>query len=230
MQTSTLAAAARRVQELAREYRDRGYQVTVEPESGQLPEPLARFRPDLVARKADDLVVVEVKARESLPDQRLQDLAEVVRRQPGWRFELVLLKPESGPPGTRAWNAEDVQDSLRQTEAILNSGFPEAALLLAWSAAEATLRLLADKERLPLERDDAVYLLRLLVTRAVITREEYGRLWDVLELRNAVAHGLKPPQLDAAKIRAFCELVADLLRQSQPRRARERAAHPSEGP
>jgi REase_AHJR-like len=229
MQTSTLAAETRRVQELAREYRDKGYQVTVEPGPGQLPEPLARFRPDLVARKADDLVVIEVKAREALPDQELQDLAKAVREQPGWRFELVLLKPEPGPPGTRAWSAKDVGMGLRQAEAILNSGFPEAALLLAWSAAEATLRLLAAKERLPLERDDAVYLLRLLVTRAVITREEYSRLWEVLELRNAVAHGLKPPQLDAAKISAFCELVAHLLRQTRPRRARERTARPNEG-
>jgi hypothetical protein len=226
MQTSTLAAEARRVEELAREYRDRGYQVTVGPEPEQLPEPLARFRPDLLARKADDLVVVEVKAREALPDQQLQDLVKVVREQPGWRFELVLLKPEPGPPGTKAWSAEDVADNLRQVEAILGSGHLEGALLLAWSAAEATLRLLAEKERLPLERDDAVYLLRLLVTRAVITREEYGRLWEVLELRNAVAHGLKPPQLDAAKIRGFCELVAGLLRQSRPRRSRKRAVAP----
>jgi uncharacterized protein YutE (UPF0331/DUF86 family) len=227
MQTSTLAAEARRLQELAREYRDQGYEVTVEPEPGQLPEPLTRFRPDLVARKDDDLVVVEVKAREGLPDQQLQDLVKVVREQPGWRFQLVLLKPEPGPPGTRRWSAEEVVEHLRQVDAILGSGHLEGALLLAWSAAEATLRLLADKEKLQFERDDAIYLLRLLVTRAVITREEYGRLWEVLELRNAVAHGLKPPQLDAAKIRAFCELVADLLRQSQPRRPRKRAAVPA---
>ena len=228
MQTSTIVAEAHRVRELAREYRDRGYEVTVEPGPEQLPKPLARFRPDLVARKADDRVVVEVKAREELPDQQLQDLVNAVREQPGWRFELVLLKPEPGPPGTRAWNVDDINEGLRQAESILSSGFPEAALLLAWSAAEATLRLLADKERLPLERHDAVYLIRLLVTRAVITREEYSRLWEILELRNAVAHGLKPPRLDGAKVSAFCELVANLLRQSRPRRARERAAQPSE--
>jgi REase_AHJR-like len=228
MQTSTLAAEERRIQELAREYRDRGYQVTVEPGPGHLPEPLSRFRPDLVARKADDLVVVEVKSREGLPDQQVQDLAKAVREQPGWRFELVLLKAEPGPPGTRAWDAEDIAESLRQAEAILNSGFPEAALLLAWSAAEATLRLLAEKERLPLERDDAVYVLRLLVSRAVIAREEYGHLWEILEQRNAVAHGLKPPRLDVANIRAFCKLVTDLLRQSRPRRTRERANQPTE--
>ncbi len=226
MQTSTLAAAARRVQELAREYQDRGYQVTVEPEARELPEPLARFRPDLVARKADDLVVVEVKARESLPDNKLQELAEVVRGQPGWRFELILLKPEPGLPGTRAWNGDEVANSLRQVEAILRSRFPEAALMLAWSAAEATLRLLAEKEKLTLEREDAVYLLRLLVTRAVITRKQYSRLWEALELRNAVAHGLKPPRLDGAEIEAFTKLIAELLRQSRPRRTRERAAVP----
>lgn len=61
MQTSTLTAAARRVQELTREYRDRGYEVTVEPGPGQLPGSLSQFRPDLVALKSDDSVVVEVK-------------------------------------------------------------------------------------------------------------------------------------------------------------------------
>jgi hypothetical protein len=227
MQTSTLTAAARHLEEIAEKYKQQGYEVLVGPEPAQLPAALVRFQPDLLVRKPGETLVVEVKARGALTDPKLQDLAETVRAQPGWRFELVLLPPEPGPPGARRWTAEEVAEGLRQAEAILSSGFPEAALLLAWSAAEATLRLLAEKEKLPIERDDAVYLLRLLVTRAVITREEYGRLWEVLELRNAVAHGLKPPKLQAAKIKAFRELVADLLRQCQPRRRRRRATAPA---
>jgi hypothetical protein len=43
MQTSTRTAAARRIQELAQDYQDKGYQVTVGPEAEELPEPLARF-------------------------------------------------------------------------------------------------------------------------------------------------------------------------------------------
>jgi REase_AHJR-like len=221
MQTSTLTAAARRVQELAREYQDRGYEVTVEPDSTQLPAPLANFRPDLVARKGDDVVVVEVKPRGSLSDPQLRELAKAVRGQPGWRFELVLLQPEPGPPGARAWSAEEVADNLRQVEAILRSGYPEAGLLLAWSAAEATLRLLAEKEGLTLDRDDAVYLLRLLVTRAVVTREQYDHLWAGLELRNAVAHGHEPPGLAVARVDELVKTIAQLLRQARPRRARE---------
>jgi hypothetical protein len=222
MQTSERGAAERQVHEVAREYRSKGYEVVVEPERRQLPEVLARFHPDVVARKADEVVVVEVKSRGSLADPELQELAKAVRSQPGWRFELVVLKPEPGPPGTKAWDAEDVAEGLRQVEAILGSGHSEAALLLAWSAAEATLRLLVDKEGLTLDRDDAAYLLKLLATRAVITRDQHDLLWEVLQLRNAVAHGHKPPELGPTRIRKLCETVSALLEQVSGRRARPR--------
>lgn len=222
MQTSERFAEARRVHEVAREYRSRGYAVIMEPDPEQLPEALARFRPDFVARKADEVVVVEVKSRGSLTDPELQELAKAVRAQPGWRFELVVLQPEFGPPGTKSWNAGDFANSLRQVEAILGPGHREAALLLAWSAAEATLRLLADKEGLVLERDDALYLLKLLATRAVITRKQHDLLWEVLQLRNAVAHGLKPPALDPMTIQELCKMVSALLEQAGRRSVRAR--------
>jgi REase_AHJR-like len=215
METSIASAATRRVEQIANEYKDQGYEVLVEPQIPQLPGSLAGFQPDLVVRRGAEVVVIEVKSRESLSDPRLQALAEAVRRQPGWRFELVLLKPELGPPGTREWSAEDVTDTLSQVETLLRSGHQEAALLLAWSAAEATLRLLAHKERLALEREDAPYLLKLLVSRGVFTRAQYDLLWDVLQSRNAVAHGLKPPELDPAKIRKLLKLLPRLIRAMQ---------------
>ena len=211
MPTSQASVATRRVEELAQEYKDKGYEVLVEPESPELRGPLAGFRPDLVARRGDEVVVVEVKFRESLGDPRLRQLSEAVRRQPGWRFDLVLLKPEAGPPGSKEWTAEDVTNHLSQVEALLGFGHQEAALLLAWSAAEATLRLLAQKEGLRLEREDAPYLLKLLTTRAVLTREQHGLLWQALQLRNAVAHGHKPPEIDPAKIKDLCETISRLL-------------------
>lgn len=222
MQTSVASAAMRRVEQIAQEYRDKGYDVLIEPEAPQLPGSLAGFRPDLVVRKGDEVVVIEVKPRASLGDPQLHALAEAVRRQPGWQFELVLIRPESGPPGTKEWDAEDVERNLREVEELLRSGHEEAALLLAWSAAEATLRILAEKEGLVLERHDAPYLVRLLVTRAVITREQYDQLWQALELRNAVAHGRKPPKLEVAKIEGLCKAISELLRLSRPRRARAR--------
>jgi REase_AHJR-like len=228
MQTSVASAATRRVEQIAQEYRDKGYEVMVEAEAPQLPEPLARYRPDLVVRKGDEVVVIEVRPRASLGDPQLQELAAAVRRQPGWRFELVLIRPEPGPPGTKEWNAEDIAQNLGQVATLLKSGHQEAALLLAWSAAEATLRLLAYEERLALEREDAPHLLKLLATKAVITREQHDLLWEVLQFRNAVAHGLKPPELDPASIEDLCNTTSELLKQFGRRRdrQRERANHP----
>jgi hypothetical protein len=223
MQTSMASAATRRVEQIAQEYKDKGYEVLVEPEAEKLPGSLASFRPDLVVRRGDEVVVIEVKSRASLGDPQLQQLAEAVRRQPGWRFELVLLKPEAGPPGTKEWNAEDIAHNLDQVETLLRSAQEEAALLLAWSTAEATLRLLTHKERLILERVDAPYLLKLLVTRAVITRDQHDLIWEVLQLRNAVAHGFKPPALDPAKIQGLCTTISALLEQAARRGAREGA-------
>ena len=40
----------------------------------------------------------------------------------------------------------------------------------------------------------------------------------------AVAHGLKPPELEVADVAALCELARDLLRQARPRRKRKSAA------
>ena len=77
MQTSERFAAARQVHEVAREYQTKGYEVIVEPKSTQLPQALARFRPDVVARKADEVVVVEAQdhpgGAESRADRGLED-------------------------------------------------------------------------------------------------------------------------------------------------------------
>jgi hypothetical protein len=222
MPTSQAAVATRRVEELAQEYRDQGYEVLVEPETPELPGPLAGFRPDLVVRRGDEVVVVEVKFRESLGDPRLRELSEAVRRQPGWRFDLVLLRPEPGPPGTKEWTATDVSNHLSQVEALLGFGHQEAALLLAWSAAEATLRLLAKKEGLALQREDAPYLLKLLTSRAVLTREQHDLLQEVLQLRNAVAHGHQPPEINPTKINDLRETISQLLGHFSRRDARQR--------
>ena len=216
MQTGTADLEVQRLQEVAREYRARGYDVILEPKRDQLPVALAPYSPDLIARKGDESVVVEVKTRTSLAEApQVRDLARAVRAQPGWRFELVVVKPRWGElllvDGAEAWDERDVARTLGEVNALLASGHTEAALLLAWSATEATLRLLAAREELDLERHDPPYLLKRLATSAVITRQEYNALWDAMRLRNAVAHGLKPARLDPAQVRDLADLTSRLL-------------------
>jgi Holliday junction resolvase len=48
---TTSETARRRVRELGEEYRDKGYEVIVEPASDQLPDFLAGYRPDQLSLK-----------------------------------------------------------------------------------------------------------------------------------------------------------------------------------
>ncbi|MEO1094359.1 MAG: hypothetical protein AAFX01_05615 [Cyanobacteria bacterium J06638_28] len=86
----------RRVLRLAREYRREGYEVTVYPEAAELPEALAKCPLDLIARDQERVIAVEVRTRESLTLNGMQDLrrmTDTIKQIPGWVFELVVTNP-----------------------------------------------------------------------------------------------------------------------------------------
>ena len=192
----SVAMTSQRLAEVAETYRSRGYEVVIEPRGEQLPDFLLRYRPDLLARKDGEAVVVEVKSRTSLARANdLRELALAVQSHPGWKLDLVVTNPQG-------FAAEDVADSLSEQDVrritveaaeLLQENRTEAALLLAWSAAEAALRRVAFSEGLQLEQKGPLYLLTQLATNALISRDDYRLLIDAHESRNRVAHGFDLP-------------------------------------
>lgn len=88
---------------------------------------------------------------------------------------------------------------------------PQSAILYAWSLAEATLRLLADKEGLSLPRSEPLYLLKQLATEGVISKAEYQSLMNAWTLRSAIAHGFKTTQLTPSSVQDLIEVTKQLL-------------------
>lgn len=81
-----------RARALAEEYRSRGYEVIDEPSPAQLPDFLSGYHPDLLVRKGDEAIVVEVKSRSPLAkDAQIKDLAQLFQTKPHWNFELVVV-------------------------------------------------------------------------------------------------------------------------------------------
>jgi hypothetical protein len=71
------------LRELAREYRQRGYEVLIEPLPAQLPEFLVSFQVDILARSAEESVVVEVRTQESLTNApELDAIAQALHNKP----------------------------------------------------------------------------------------------------------------------------------------------------
>ncbi|MEZ0540904.1 hypothetical protein [Fibrella arboris] len=76
------------VEQLMADYQAKGYQVAKEEKVGE-------YRADLVARKADEVVVFEVKVGKMTPQKRAQivGLGDYVRAQKNYKFLVVVATP-----------------------------------------------------------------------------------------------------------------------------------------
>ena len=103
-------------------------------------------------------------------------------------------------------------ESQLQVARQLITQHPESAILYSWSLVEATLRLIAQKEELTLQRFDPLYLVKQLAIEGVISKSEYQLLMNSLLLRNSIAHGFKTTQITQNSVYELIELTEQLLR------------------
>jgi uncharacterized protein YutE (UPF0331/DUF86 family) len=181
-----------KLEQLAAEYRRKGYAVAVRPREAQIPSFLAPFQPDLVARSDRDNVVVEIKSSPELAAESLVKLAEAVEAQPGWRLELIVVNPPAAqelPIHGELAPDDRVASLLREAQALNREQRYEAAAMLAWSAAEAIFRRLAQANGIEAERKSSGSVLKQLYAFGLIDADQYEVFARAMEFRNAFAHG-----------------------------------------
>ena len=186
----------------AAEYRSRGYEVSQDAPLDFLPG----FIADLVVRKDDETRVIEVKTRTSLGvTPQMTELAEAISARPGWSFELLVVsEPErlDAPESAQPFTESHIDRRIDQAEKILAMGFAEAAFLLAWSACEAAVRVLAAAEGVEIRRaTHSGYILGQAVYHGAISRNDDAYLSEMLAYRNAIVHGLDVPDFDDERAR-----------------------------
>ena len=196
--------------EVAQEYEREGYSVAVEPDSRDLPGWLEGLRPDLVAQREGESVVVEVVTRRSAQaGERAKRLGETVRRQDGWRFDFVLRLRERA--GEKPMSVPEVEARLAAAEAVADDD-PAAGLLLAWTAAEWALRqALGEAGFAP---DDAFTPHRIVkeaYSRTELTERTYGALRRLADRRDAIVHGRRVGRVGPAAAHKAAALVRDLV-------------------
>ena len=189
----------------AEEYRSKGYEVAQEYPLEFFPGFLA----DLVVRKGGEAKVIEIRRRSSLAaDPRIRKLSEIIDSKPGWSFDLILVgEPErlDSPEGAQPFVNEDIIQRIRDAESALDAGLREAALLLAWSALEASARVLIDAQGVANSGvTKPEFVLEQAVSLGVLSREGYSHLTHIQKYRNSIVHGFTAPDLSE-------ELVTDLI-------------------
>ena len=209
-------AEEQRVRLLAQEYREKGYNVIESPTSDQMPSFLEPFRPDLIARRGEGGIVVEVTTRSSLArTPEVQEMARLLQGKPEWAFELVLVGAGDQAllaQGAQAFNDDDVVRGLGEAKRLFDSGFAEAALLYAWAATEAALRLLAQRENIELDRPMPLHLLKKLAMEGVLPRSDYVQLMEAARLRNTLAHGYRAPSFEPSTVEHLISMASKLIR------------------
>jgi REase_AHJR-like len=219
------ASERQQIERIAEEYRSKGYEVLVEPSDPDLPPFLQGRQPDLIARRGDEQLVIELRTSlsKSEPD-RLTELAERVQREPGWKLVFIAPRPaEELLPGEQLQllSLPEVEEQLGDARQLLGAGNQEAAILLAWAAVEGQLRELARQEEIPLPRPGTLTLLRQLVSLGLIDREQYRSLSDAYKARSAVAHGFRPPSELGPAVQALLGLSEAIARESRKAQIRK---------
>ena len=217
MGTTIAELESKRAREIADEWRSRGYEVTIHSKRDQLPSFMKGFSPDLLMRKGDESVVVEIESRPTMEwEGRPSGLAGVVRDRPGWNYWLAPVNVGEqlrAPKSVRSFTGEDVLDCAAESERLLDAGFADAAFIQACAAADGAVRILLDEEGELLGRPPSEHAITLATQEGNISSECYFFLRDVLSKRNALVHGFALPETDAESV---CEVMSVAKRLLEP--------------
>ena len=212
-----------RLNQVADRYRSLGYKVVVRPGPDDLPPFAQDFKVEVLATRDDGSVLASAKGSPSEleSDPNVPRYAEVTGQQPGWRFDLFVLGPESQPAAENRRAKEPSEEDIRRyfddVERMLRAGFVDQALVAAWAVLETAMR-----RRLRAEGEQAVWgtsgrtMLNELYSSGVFSTRLLRDLEGVFQLRSAIVHGFAAPAAEPSTVRFLVETARGLLTESQP--------------
>lgn len=203
------------VKEIAAEYRKKGHEVIEYPTPEQLPDFMDGFTPELLVRIGDYTKVVEVMGgHPHSRDRRPGDLARLLADKPDWGHELALIGKMEGlqlPEDALSFDRDHILQNIETANELLKSGFHREALLTAWAALEATVRIRNKLEGIPPDHLSAPAILSQAVYYGAISTNDHTALNELRKYRNAVAHGFKLDGFDPVIVRKLNRMVKRLL-------------------
>ena len=118
----------------------------VRPSPDDLPNFAKDFKVEFLAKRDDGSVLVSAKKSQSdlEADRELPRYAETTAKEPGWRFDLIVLGSDSQPmpdkKEAKEPSEEDIRQALGDVERMLQAGFVQQALIAGWAVLETAMR------------------------------------------------------------------------------------------
>ena len=199
----------------AEDYRLRGYQVERDVSLDFFPN----CQVDLVATKNGEKRAVLVRTRTALAaDVRITELAEILDDMPGWSFDLILVpEPEKlpTPKGAQIFKRESIDKRLEEVRIALDTGLPETAFLLAWSAAEAVLRDILATDGITTESITTTgFVISQSAHEGIISPDSQDDLRRFQSYRNAIVHGFTMPDFSPDLVTELVDAIKRIEREA----------------
>lgn len=191
---------------IAKELEDNGYAVFLEPAPEQIPFSLGGYRPDLLATKDNDNLIIEIKSKKSAKIlERYRKVADIIQAHPGWKF---LVKTFADAPRIEETAAPSVSDiktiakHLEKAERAASSDAPELAIPYLWNIIISLLRNKAIDTAPKFSELPDRSLINQLYSLGELSVEQYEALRKWQELRNQAIHNLEF-SVDSKEVKAM---------------------------
>lgn len=185
---------ADKVHEIAREFEYRGYSVIVDPSPDEMPFDLTDYSPDLIAKKDNGGVLVEIKASlKRLPRQKFRQISEEISLHGGWKFALVTLDDSVNKLISIAENdlpePSLLKEKVKDIITLVELGMLPNALLSLWIQIESWLRIKSRASDISLDLLQPKRHINYLYSEGELSIEQVDLLEELKNLRNKVIHG-----------------------------------------
>lgn len=212
MSNPTKLAHDKKITSLVDDYLQQGFTVIKDPTADSIPFDLGGYQPDLIVKKGDTKLIIEVKTKASrVSVEKFQSLAQEISKHEGWRFLLVTLEDaESSKTPTSVKELPtwpQLEAKLLQVQTLITEGLIEPATLYLWSIFEATLRKRAIAQSIPIERLPAPMLIKHMYSQGEISVNDVDTLLEFMGSRNRLAHGANET-IDPHQVTSTLELVS----------------------
>lgn len=180
---------------IAKRYEDRGYIVTIEPPSSAIPFELVNYRPDILAIRGDEHLIIDIKTAGTRGDPEAYfRLDEQMQQHPGWRLLLVTVTEaelDESVSGATNYSVESIRTRLQSIDRLGDD--PEIATLVLpplWTAFIAALQLLLANEGIVANGHTDLSLLNKAYSEGLLSFEEHEAGRRLMALRNRTVHSL----------------------------------------
>ena len=212
----------RRINEIKIEYLSKGYKVLVNPTKNELPTFLRGFTPDLIATSEAENVVIEIKSKGTLKESKyLANIADIIKRQRNWRFELVVTNPRYSDKDRldeAVLSLAEIEKRLDTIKKLLSDKVYDATFLIAWSVLEAALRIVAlDHLDNRLAKQATLKLIKTLYSYGYLSKSELSLLERLHDVRNKLSHGFHVEKDYIKEMSGLLNLIDKYLEPSKHR-------------